>query len=119
MTQFQKAVRKLAIELIPAHSPEAKGRVERLFGTLQDRLVKEMRLANIANPTDGNRFLKEVSLPKFNTRFAVTAQKEGDLHKSLNIFETKNLNSIFSIQSVRKVNNDFTIQFKNNWYQLQ
>lgn len=118
MTQFQRAMQDLGIQLITAHSPEAKGRVERLFGTLQDRLIKEMRLAKINTPEEGNSFLKEVFLPKFNNRFTVSPQKEGNVHKSLTWIDKKNINRIFSVQSKRRVNNDFTIRFKNNWYQL-
>jgi len=118
MTQFQRAMQALGIQLITAHSPEAKGRVERLFGTLQDRLVKEMRLAKINTPGEGNVFLKEVFILKFNNRFAVFPQKEGDVHKSLSEIDKKTINRIFSIQSGRRVNNDFTIRFKSNWYQL-
>lgn len=119
MTQFERATKDLDMLLITAHSPEAKGRVERLFETLQDRLVKEMRLAKINTPTEGNRFLEEVFIPKFNERFAVVPVKEGNVHRQLPDIDRKNLNRIFSIQSKRKVNNDFTIQFKNKWYQLK
>lgn len=118
ITQFQWVMQQLRIELITAHSAEAKGRVERLFLTLQDRLVKEMRLAGISNPNDGNRFLEEVFLPKFNRRFTVIPTKNGDAHKELFTEEKNGLNHIFSIQETRRVNLDFTIQFKNNWYQL-
>lgn len=118
MTQFQRAMQQLSIQLITAYSPEAKGRVERLFGTLQDRLVKEMRLVGISNPDDGNRFLEEVFLPKFNSRFTVIPTKNGDVHKELLNQEKECLNHIFSIHEPRRVNLDFTIQFKNNWYQL-
>lgn len=118
MTQFQRAMQALGIQLITAHSPEAKGRVERLFGTLQDRLVKELRLAGVNTPKEGNVFLKEVFLPKFNNRFAVFPRKEGDVHKSLSGIDKKNINRIFSVQSKRRVNNDFTVRFKNKWYQL-
>jgi len=118
MTQFQRAMLDLAVSLIPAHSPQAKGRIERLFQTLQDRLIKELRLAGINFPDEGNRFLKDVFIPKFNSKFAVVAQKEGDAHRLLSDIDKKNLDRIFSIQSKRKVNNDFTIQFKNKWYQL-
>lgn len=117
MTQFQRAMHTLSILLIPANSPEAKGRVERLFQTLQDRLVKEMRLAGISTPEAGNTFLAEVFIPKFNQQFGVAAAKEGDVHRKL-VLEEKHLKSIFSIQTTRRVNLDFTIQFKNNWYQL-
>lgn len=118
MTQFQRAMQQLNIQLITAYSPEAKGRVERLFGTLQDRLIKEMRLAGINTPEDGNKFLKEDFLPKFNRRFAVIPSNEGDIHKSLLKGEKENRNHIFSTHEVRRINLDFTIQFKNNWYQL-
>lgn len=118
MTQFQRATKDLGIELITAYSPEAKGRVERLFGTLQDRLVKEMRLENINAPGQGNKFLEDTYIPKFNSRFSVLPTEEEDLHKPLSENDKKNLNHIFSIQSTRQINNDFTIQFKNTWYQL-
>jgi transposase len=119
MTQFQRAMLDLAVSLIPAHSPQAKGRVERLFGTLQDRLVREMRLVGINTPKEGNKFLEEIFLPKFNKKFAVLPSKEGNVHRSLPETDKKNLNRIFSVQSKRRVNNDFTVQFKNNWYQLK
>jgi hypothetical protein len=118
MTQFQRAMQNLDIHLISAHSPQAKGRIERLFDTLQDRLVKEMRLANISTPEEGNKFLMEAFIPKFNNKFAVVPGKVGDTHRSLLKTDKKNLKRIFAIQAIRVVNNDFTIQFKNNWYQL-
>ncbi len=118
LTQFQRTMQTLGIQLITAHSPEAKGRIERLFQTLQDRLVKEMRLAKINTPTQANIFLENVFLPAFNNKFSVIPAKEGNLHKPLSETDKNNLTSIFSIQSTRKINNDFTIQFKNNWYQL-
>jgi hypothetical protein len=118
MTQFGRAMQDLNIYLISANSPQAKGRIERLFGTLQDRLVKEMRLANINTPEDGNKFLEEVFIPKFNVKFAVTPAKTGSVHNSLTSTDKININRIFSIQSERVINNDFTIQFKNKWYQL-
>lgn len=118
MTQFQRAMLTLGTELITANSPEAKGRVERLFQTLQDRLVKEMRLMNINTPEEGNKFLKDVFIPKFNEKFSVEPAKNGDVHKPLLKDENRNLNHIFSIHEIRRVNNDFTIQFKSKWYQL-
>lgn len=118
ITQFGRAMQTLSIELIFANSPQAKGRVERLFKTLQDRLVKELRLASINTVEDGNRFLEEVFLPKFNNRFSVAAAKDGDVHQALTKADKTNLKSIFSIHLPRHVNDDFTIRFKNNWYQL-
>lgn len=119
MTQLERAMQNLGVELITAHSPQAKGRIERLFGTLQDRLVKEMRLANVSTLDVGNRFLEEVFLPKFNDRFMVVPAKEGNVHRELSKDDRKHLHRTFSIQSTRRINNDFTIQFKNHWYQLQ
>lgn len=118
MTQFERLAKNLAIALITAHSPEAKGRIERLFQTLQDRLVKEMRLAKICTPDEGNRFLREVFISKFNGQFAVSPVKEENVHRQLTKTDKQNVRRIFSVQSNRKVNNDFTIQFKNVWYQL-
>lgn len=118
MTQFQRAMKILGMEVINANSPEAKGRVERLFGTLQDRLVKELRLNNISSVTEANLFLEEF-IPKFNSRFSVTPAKDGDVHRKLTQGEKKQLKSIFSIKSSRRINSDFTIQFKNYFYQLE
>jgi len=119
LTQFQRAMHQLGINPISANSPQAKGRVERLFGTLQDRLVKEMRLATINTPEDGNRFLEKVFIPKWNSStFVVVPAKEGNVHRSLQRQEKERLNHIFSIHEARRINLDFTIQFKNNWYQL-
>lgn len=118
MTQFQRALKELSITLIHAHSPQAKGRIERLFLTLQDRLVKDMRLADISSPEAGNNFLKEAFLPTFNKKFSVVPTKEGNVHRILSISEKKQLDHIFSLHETRRVNNDFTVQFKNIWYQL-
>lgn len=119
ITQFERALRSLNVCLINAHSAQAKGRVERLFGTLQDRLVKEMRLRKINNPKDGNKYLKEIFIPKFNQKFSVIPKNIGNVHRILSSDEVNKLNSIFSIHDKRKINNDFTIQFKNNFYQLE
>ena len=118
MTQFQKAMKMLSIEVINANSPQAKGRVERLFGTLQDRLIKELRLNNISSIAEGNKFLKGF-IPKFNSRFSVHPAKDGNVHQELTQTERRQLKSIFSIKSTRRVNFDFTIQFKNHFYQLE
>lgn len=118
LTQFQRAMRQLNINPIPANSAQAKGRIERLFQTLQDRLIKELRLTNINTPEEGNRFLKEEFIPKFNEKFAVVPTKPGNVHRKLFKEEKEQLNHIFSVHETRRVNLDFTIQFKNNWYQL-
>lgn len=118
MTQFQKIMKELAIQLITAHSAEAKGRVERLFQTLQDRLVKEMRLEGINNPSEGNIFLRDIFIPAFNRMFSVVPAKTGSVHKPLLKEEKQRINYIFSIKETRRITLDFTIQFKNQWYQL-
>lgn len=116
-TQFQRACQELHIEIIFANSPQAKGRVERLFRTLQDRLIKELRLEGIATVAEANAFLKTY-IPKFNKQFAVTATNAANLHVPLAAKEQKTLPSIFSRQEIRTVHNDFTISHHNQWYQL-
>jgi len=118
LTQFQRACNDLNINLISAHSPQAKGRIERLFETLQDRLVKELRLQNISDTKTANKFLEETFIEDFNNRFSVVPTKDTNLHKPLTKHNQTNLDKIFSIQSQRQIKNDFTVQFKNIWYQL-
>lgn len=119
ITQFQRACRDLGIQLISAHSPEAKGRVERMFGTLQDRLVKEFRLQGITDIVSANQFLKEKYIDIFNAKFAVVPVKQANLHRQLTAMETKQLPSIFSKHSERIVMNDFTVRFDNKYLQLE
>jgi len=119
LTQFQQVMKTLDIRLIHAHSPQAKGRIERMFKTLQDRLVKEMRLKKINNPKEANKFLEEIFLPEFNLRFGVVPKREKNLHIKLNKSEKEGLESIFSIKSYGIVNNDYTLQHKKVWYQLE
>ena len=119
MTQFQRAMNQLGVRLITAHSPQAKGRVEKMNGTLQTRLVKEMRLVGINTIQEANTFLEEVFVPKFNAQFAVMAKQETDLHRTLSPEKIAQLPRIFSIQSARKVCNDYTVRFANYYYQLQ
>ena len=119
MTQFERAMTELGVQVICANSPEAKGRIERLFGTLQDRMVKEMRLADVKKRDEANRFVCEKYLPDHNAKFNVLAKNTNDAHRPLSDDLRVKLPSIFSIQSRRKVNNDYTIQFKTRWYQLE
>lgn len=118
LTQFQRAMSQLNINLITAYSPQAKGRAERLFKTLQDRLIKEMRLKGISNPQEGNDYLEKEFIPEFNQRFSVPAKRKDNLHQKLTEQEQSGLASIFSVHDQRFVNNDFTLRFKNQWYQL-
>ncbi|MEK7152773.1 MAG: ISNCY family transposase [Patescibacteria group bacterium] len=118
LSQFERAMKQLDVRLIHANSPQAKGRIENLFGTLQDRLVKELRLAEINGIAAANTFLKDIFLPAFNERFCVIPQSKENIHRPLRPSEIQCLPSIFSIQSTRYVNRDFTIRFKNQWLQL-
>jgi transposase len=117
-TQFERAMSELNIEPITAHSSQAKGRVERLFHTLQDRLIKELRLANISTAAEANEFLEKTFLPKFNVRFSVEPRTKTNLHQKLNQTEIKKLDSIFARQYQRTVRSDWTVSFNNQWYQF-
>jgi len=108
----------LNIEIIHAGSAKAKGRVEKLFKTLQDRLIKELRLNNISTIEEANRFLEEDFLLKFNAKFMVEPRTRSNLHKKLTKQEVNTLDSIFSRQYQRTVRNDFTISHKKHYYQL-
>lgn len=117
-TQFQRAMEELHIEPIFANSPQAKGRVERLFRTLQDRLVKELRLRNISTVEEANHYIIQEFIPDFNRRFAVEPASPANLHTSLTAQEQKQLSSILARQEIRVVHNDYTVAFQNSWYQL-
>lgn len=83
LTQFGRAMKQLGVEMIFANSPQAKGRVERANGTLQDRLVKAMRLAGISTIQEANEFLRQRFLPEHNRRFACRPAQKGDVHRAL------------------------------------
>jgi molybdenum-dependent DNA-binding transcriptional regulator ModE len=115
-TQFGRAMEELDVRIIMAHSPQAKGRVERVNGTLQDRLVKALRRAKISDLASANRFLQEKFLPAFNRRFGKKAAKAGDLHRRLP--RGLDLGHVLSIRETRVVQNDWTLRFENRWFQL-
>ena len=119
ITQFQRAMDELGVEVICANSPEAKGRVERLFGTLQDRMVKEMRLRDMKERDEANLYIYQNYIPDHDRRFSVPAKNPTDAHRPLTDDLKARLSSIFSIQSKRRVNNDYTVQFKTCWFQLE
>jgi hypothetical protein len=106
----------LDIELIRARSPQAKGRIERSFGTAQDRWVKELRLAAARTLDEANAVLERV-VPDHNRRFAKPARQSSDAHRSLK--SSFNLAAILSIQEQRVVSNDYTLRWHNRFYQLQ
>jgi hypothetical protein len=116
LTQFGRALKELGVELIYANSAPAKGRVERSFGTHQDRLIKEMRLEGIDNIEDANKFLHSYYIPKHNRKFAVIAKGKADLHRP--IPKHLNLDRIFCIKNKACLRNDFTIQYRNKFYQI-
>lgn len=115
-TQYERMLKELDIELIHARSPQAKGRVERLFKTLQDRLVKELELNDIASLDAANVYLKNTYIPDHNQRFAVEPQAKANFHRSLEGFD---LHSIFCLKFKRTISNDYTIRFNNQWLQLE
>lgn len=116
VTQFTRAMGELGIEVILAHSPQAKGRVERGFETHQDRLVKELRLAGISTKEDGNPFLHRVYIPKHNRRYAVAPADPVDVHKPL--LPSHDLDAILSVQEDRQVYNDSIVRFANRFLLL-
>jgi hypothetical protein len=114
-TQFGRALGELDIELIRAHSPQAKGRVERSFGTAQDRWVKELRLADARTCDQANAVLEKL-VPDHNKRFAKPARQPKDAHRRLG--PSHRLESILSVQTVRVVSNDYVVRLDNRFYQL-
>lgn len=115
-TQFARALSQLDIELILARSPQAKGRVERLFGTLQDRWVKELRLARVRTMKQANALLDRTLIPRFNRRFAVKPASPNDAHRPLQ--PAHDLEAILCPHTRRVVANDYTVRFENRLYQL-
>jgi hypothetical protein len=115
LSQFERACGQLGVELIHANSPQAKGRVERLFGTLQDRLVKELRLEKASSLQEANKVLRYY-LPKFNKRFGRVPKSKSDLHRALN--KDVKLDEILAIHNPRALRNDHTISYENRWYQV-
>ena len=107
-TQVGRALAQLGIESIPAYSPEARGRSERMFGTLQKRLPQELRLAGITDMAGASRFLKELFLPQHNARFAAPAEDQGTAFVPF----TGALDDILCIHEERTVSNDNTVRYK-------
>jgi transposase len=119
LTQFQRACQQSGmIEVINAHSAQAKGRIERLFQTLQDRLVKELRLRKISTIAEANIFLTKTFIPWFNQKFAVVPKNSNDIHTRLSENELLQLPSIFSIHDNRSVMNDYTVMHQGRLYQV-
>lgn len=117
LTQFTRAMTELGIAVITAHSPQAKGRVERAFGTHQDRLVKELRLVGISTLPEANRFLRTRYQRAHNARFAVEPANPTNAHRRL--LPGHDLAAICSVQTVRQLERDFTVRLHNQFFQLQ
>jgi hypothetical protein len=109
-TQFGRALAEMGIEWIAAHSPQAKGRIERMFGTLQDRLVKQMRWAEINTLEAANRFLEITYWPSWQERFAVQPAQSRDAHRRLE--RAHRLEQILSVRVARTVASDHTVSWK-------
>jgi transposase len=116
MTQFGRAMQELGIQIICANTPQAKGRVERVNQTLQDRLVKELRLQGIADMAAGNAFLPHFR-EDFNRRFAVVPRSTHDAHRP--VLPTENLELILSQQETRTLSKNLTLQYNKVIYQIQ
>jgi hypothetical protein len=116
ISQFGRMCAKLGTELIGAHSPQAKGRVERSHGTHQDRLIKKMRLKKIGTYAAANRYLEEDYFPQHNARYAVAPAEAVDFHEP--VPQQVNLDDVFCLEEERKVSNDWVVQYGPRWFQI-
>ena len=116
LSEFERALQELGVEVIHANSPQAKGRVERFFGTLQDRLVKEMRLQGIQEIEEANKFLDHY-LSWYNRRFVVKPLGKENLHRALP--KGLNLDSILCMKTERAFRKDFTVAHNKKLYQIE
>ena len=116
LSQFARSLTDLGVNVIYADSPQAKGRIERLFGTFQDRLIKEMRLRNIKTMEEANRFLGYY-LPIYSKRFSVKPINDADLHRA--IPQGVDLDKILCVKTFRALRNDFTIAHNRKLYQIE
>ncbi len=114
-SQFERALSELGVEVIHAYSPQAKGRIERLFGVLQDRLIKEMRLRDIKTKQGANAFLQEY-LPAYNRKFSMVAANGTNVHVKLPRYF--NINSVLCLKTLRSVRNDGTVSYRGRLYQI-
>jgi len=117
ITQFGRSLETLDIEAIHARTPQAKGRVERANKTLQDRLIKEMRLQGINNIAEGNRFLSEF-IEDYNRRFAKPAKNDQDAHRKV-LHSNREIDLILSLHNKRKLSNNLELSYQRSTYQIQ
>ncbi len=114
-SQFERAVAELGVTVRHAHSPQAKGRVERLFRTFQDRVIKELRLADIRTIAAANTFL-ETYLPRYNERFRVVPAAAADLHRPCP--GSTRLAQALCLKTPRTVQPDGTVVYERQWFQI-
>ena len=117
LTQVGRALRELGVQMIPAYSPQARGRSERSFGTWQGRLPQELRLHAITTVDEANRFLREEYIGEFNRRFQVAPAQRGSAFVTCP--RSKDLDLIFALQFERTVNRDNTVSFQNLQLQIE
>jgi hypothetical protein len=117
MTQFGRMCSKLGIRIIPANSPQAKGRVERAHGTHQDRLVKKLRLAKVKDYAEANRYVAEQYLAEHNQSFARKARSDTDFHRKRP--GKRELDEIFQLEQERVVGGDWVVSYENRLLQLE
>src|SRR3989304_936480 len=115
MSQFERALEELGVKVIHANSPQAKGRIERLFGSFQARRIKEMRLKDIKTKEQANSFLRSY-LPRYNKRFGLEPLRDGDLHRP--VPEGLDLEAVLCVKRKRALRNDFTIAHHRRLYQI-
>ncbi len=116
LTQVGRAMKELGVQMIPAYSPQARGRSERNFGTWQGRLPQELRLAGIRTMEQANRFLRERYIAEFNRKFAVAAAEKGTAFRRCS---RTDLNWIFTVQTERVVAKDNTVAIGERRWQLE
>ena len=114
LTDFGRAMKELKVETIYANSPQAKGRVERVNRTLQDRLIKALRGEGISNIAEANRYVRKKFVKKYNLRFAINPDVP-DVHRTTTGYDLKN---IFCYKTSRQVRNDYTINLAGGYIQL-
>src|SRR5262249_4233776 len=117
LTQIGRALKELNMEWIAAHSPQAKGRIERAFQTAQDRLVKGLRQVGAKDLETANAYLEQVFLPLWNRRFRSAPRLAGDAHRAL--LPGTNLDSVLSIRESRTVSADYTVRWEGVIYRVK
>ena len=117
VTQFGRMCGKLGIEVIAANSPQAKGRVERVHGTHQDRLVKKLRRKEITTQAEANRYLEAEYLEEHNGRFGRAPARREDYHRRAP--RASELDKIFRLERERRVSEDWVVRYENRYFQLE